>query len=229
MPPIVQAIKLSKVYRTKKVEYVALRGVDLEIQGGEFVALVGPSGSGKTTLLDMIGLLDSPTAGKVIINGIDATSLSERKKAELRNKHIGFVFQSYNLITYLSVLENVELPLAVAGIPFWKRRKRAEEVLAEIPGMLELKDKKPNELSGGQQQRVAIARALVNDPELLIADEPTANLDTKTGEAVVKLLKSLSVEKKVTILMATHDPDMIKNCDRVIHIRDGMIERVVEQ
>jgi ABC-type antimicrobial peptide transport system, ATPase component len=229
MPPVVSTVKLAKVYRIKKIEYQALRGVDMEVEKGEFVAIVGPSGSGKTTLLDMVGLLDSPTSGKVFINGVDTTLLNERRKAELRNKHIGFVFQSYNLITYLTVLENVELPLAVSGIPFWRRKRRAEEVLSAIPGMLELKDKKPNELSGGQQQRLAIARALVNDPELLIADEPTANLDTKTGEAVVKLLKSLSTDKGVTILMATHDPDMIRNCDRVIYIRDGLVEKVVEQ
>ncbi|BCU68167.1 peptide ABC transporter ATP-binding protein [Sulfolobales archaeon HS-7] len=226
MSAIINGIDIRKVYKTRKVEYEALRGVSFSIEKGEFVALVGPSGSGKTTLLDIIGLLDNPTDGRLIIDGKDVSKLGENERADMRNKKIGFVFQSYNLISYLSTLENVELPLAAAGVPFWKRREKAIQVLSLIPGMLDFKDKRPNELSGGQQQRVAIARALVNDPDIIIADEPTANLDTVTGMAIVNLLKQLSVERNVTVVMATHDPDMIKKCDRIIHIRDGKIEGV---
>ncbi len=226
---IVDAVDLSKVYKTKKAEYVALRGVSLKVREGEFLVIAGPSGSGKTTLLDLIGLLDTPSSGKIIINNIDVTNFNEDQRANFRKKYIGFVFQSYNLITYLSVLENVELALASLGIPAWKRREKAEEILSLVPGMLELKNKKPNELSGGQQQRVAIARALANDPKILIADEPTANLDSKTGLAIVELISKLNKEKNVTVIMATHDPDMMRYADRIVYIRDGQIEKEVVQ
>ncbi|QGA54572.1 ATP-binding cassette domain-containing protein [Sulfolobus sp. E5-1-F] len=226
---LIDAIDLKKVYKTKNIEYIALRGVTLKVKKGEFLVIAGPSGSGKTTLLDLLGLLDSPSAGKIIIDGSDVTNFDEDKRAIFRRKYIGFVFQSYNLITYLTVLENVELALAAVGIPVWKRKEKAEEILSMIPGMLELKNKKPNELSGGQQQRVAIARALANDPKILLADEPTANLDSKTGEAIVELMKKLNDEKKVTIIMATHDPDMMKYADRIVYIRDGLIEKEVIQ
>ena len=226
---IIETKELWKVYKVKKIEYPALRGVSLKVKRGEFVAIAGPSGSGKTTLLDLIGLLDTPTSGRIFIDGNDVTNLDEDQRAIFRRNNIGFVFQSYNLITYLTVLENVELALAAVGVPISKRRKKAEEILAMIPGMLELKNKKPNELSGGQQQRVAIARALANDPKILLADEPTANLDSKTGEAIVELIKKLNEEKNVTIVMATHDPDMMKYADRVVYIRDGVIEREVSQ
>lgn len=220
---------LKKIYKIKKVEYPALKGVSLKIKRGEFVAIAGPSGSGKTTLLDMIGLLDSPTEGKIFIDNIDVTKFDEDKRAIFRRKNIGFVFQSYNLITYLTVLENVELALAAVGYPVLKRKEKAEEILSLIPGMLELKNKKPNELSGGQQQRVAIARALANDPKILIADEPTANLDSKTGEAIVELIRKLNKEKGVTVVMATHDQDMMRYADRIIYIRDGLIEKEMIQ
>ena len=226
---IIETVDLKKIYKVKGIEFVALRGISLKITNGEFVVIAGPSGSGKTTLLDLIGLLDSPTDGRILINSIDVTDLSEDDRAIFRRKNIGFVFQSYNLITYLTVLENVELALAAAGVPIWKRREKAEEVLSMIPGMLELKNKKPNELSAGQQQRVAIARALANDPKILLADEPTANLDSKTGEAIVKLFRKLNEEKGITIVMATHDPDMMKYADRIIYIRDGLIEKEVRQ
>lgn len=226
---IIETVDLRKIYKVKGIEFVALRGISLKITNGEFVVVAGPSGSGKTTLLDLIGLLDSPTDGRILINSINVTDLSEDDRAIFRRKNIGFVFQSYNLITYLTVLENVELALAAAGVPIWKRREKAEEVLSMIPGMLELKNKKPNELSGGQQQRVAIARALANDPKILLADEPTANLDSKTGEAIVKLFRKLNEEKGITIVMATHDPDMMKYADRIIYIRDGLIEKEVRQ
>lgn len=226
---VIETVDLRKIYKVKGIEFVALRGISLKITNEEFVVVAGPSGSGKTTLLDLIGLLDSPTDGRILINSINVTDLSEDDRAIFRRKNIGFVFQSYNLITYLTVLENVELALAAAGVPIWKRREKAEEVLSMIPGMLELKNKKPNELSGGQQQRVAIARALANDPKILLADEPTANLDSKTGEAIVELFRKLNEEKGITIVMATHDPDMMKYADRIIYIRDGLIEKEVRQ
>ena len=226
---VIDTVDLKKVYKTKNVEYVALRGITLKVKRGEFLVIAGPSGSGKTTLLDLIGLLDSPTSGKIIIDGKDVTKFNEDQRAMFRRKNIGFVFQSYNLITYLSVLENIELALAAAGSPVTKRKEKAEEILSMIPGMLELKNKKPNELSAGQQQRVAIARALANDPKILLADEPTANLDSKTGEAIVELMKKLNKEKGVTIIMATHDPEMMKYADRIVYIRDGMIEKEVIQ
>jgi len=226
---VIDTLNLKKVYKTKSVEYVALRGVTLKVKRGEFLVIAGPSGSGKTTLSDMLGLLDSPTSGKIVIDGKDVTKFNEDQRAIFRRKNIGFVFQAYNLITYLSVLENVELALAAAGVPVTKRKEKAEEVLSMIPGMLELKNKKPNELSGGQQQRVAIARALANEPKILLADEPTANLDSKTGEAIVELMNKLNKEKGVTIIMATHDPDMMKYADRIVYIRDGMVEKEVIQ
>lgn len=225
MEEAIRVEDLRKVYKTKKVEFVALAGVTFSVRKGEFVAIVGPSGSGKTTLLDMVGLMDNPTSGRIYIAGEDVTGFDEDRRAVLRNKFIGFVFQAYNLINFLSVEENVELPLIAAGVSRSERKRRAREVLSLIPGMLDLKDKRPNELSGGQQQRVAIARALVNNPEIIIADEPTANLDTKTGSAVVELLKDLSMKRGVTVIMATHDPDMLKHADRILHIRDGKLER----
>ncbi|QIW23749.1 ABC transporter ATP-binding protein [Sulfolobus sp. S-194] len=220
---------LKKIYKIKNMEFPALRGINLKIYKGEFLGIAGPSGSGKTTLLDMIGLLDSPTEGRIIIDKKDVTKFNEDERAVFRRKNIGFVFQSYNLISYLTVLENVELALAAAGYPGSKRREKAEEILSMIPGMIELKNKKPTELSAGQQQRVAIARALANDPKILIADEPTANLDSKTGEAIVELLRKLNEEKGVTIVMATHDPMMMKYVDRLVYIRDGLIEKEVIQ
>ena len=227
---VVETIGLKKVYKTtRNIEYVALRSITLKVKKGEFLVIAGPSGSGKTTLLNLIGLLDSPTSGKIIIDGKDVTNFDEDQRAIFRRKNIGFVFQSYNLITYLTVLENVELALAAAGVPITKRKEKAEEILSMIPGMLELKNKKPNELSAGQQQRVAIARALANDPKILLADEPTANLDLKTGEAIVELMRKLNEEKGVTIIMATHDPEMMKYADRIVYIRDGMIEKEMIQ
>ena len=226
---IIETVDLWKIYKTRGVEYPALRGVSLKVRRGEFLVIAGPSGSGKTTLLDLIGLLDNPTRGKIFIDGVDVTDFDEDQRAIFRRKNIGFIFQSYNLITYLTVLENVELALAAAGVPITKRRKKAEEILSMIPGMLELKNKRPNELSGGQQQRVAIARALANDPKILLADEPTANLDSKTGEAIVQLMRKLVEEKGVTIVMATHDPEMMRYADRIVYIRDGVIDREVVQ
>ncbi|MEM3020211.1 MAG: ABC transporter ATP-binding protein [Candidatus Micrarchaeaceae archaeon] len=215
-----------KVYRSKEIEYTAVRGISLTVEKGEFVTILGASGSGKTTLLDLIGTLDSPTRGKVLIDGIDASSLSDRKLSLLRNEKIGFVFQSYNLVPYLNVLENAILPLMVYGKDNEQGIELAKKLLTEV-GLGEKMRKKPNELSGGEQQRVAIVRALINKPPILLADEPTGNLDSKTSEDVLRLLARMSKEENITVLMATHDPDLTKLSDRSIYIKDGQIEKDV--
>ncbi len=214
------------MYRSKEIEYTAVKGISLTIEKGEFVTILGASGSGKTTLLDLIGTLDSPTKGKVLIDGVDASSLSDRKLSLLRNEKIGFVFQSYNLVPYLNVLENVILPLMVYGKDNEQGMELAKKLLAEV-GLGEKMRKKPNELSGGEQQRVAIVRALINKPPILLADEPTGNLDSKTSEDVLRLLARMSKEDNITVLMATHDPDLTKLSDRSIYIKDGQIEKEV--
>ncbi|MBB5253085.1 ABC transporter ATP-binding protein [Sulfurisphaera ohwakuensis] len=229
MKHAVQLIDVSKVYKSGSNEWVALRDVNLNVEEGEFIALVGPSGSGKTTMLNIIGLMDSPTEGHVILEGKDVTYLSEKEKSEFRNKYIGYVFQSYNLISFLTVYQNVELPLIISGISKKEREKIVEEVLNLVPGIYELRNKKPTQLSGGQQQRVAIARALVTKPKLILADEPTANLDVNTGKAIVDLFKKIKDEMGITIVMATHDLEMLKNCDRIVYIRDGKIERIEDK
>lgn len=214
------------MYRSKEIEYTAVKGISLTVEKGEFVTILGASGSGKTTLLDLIGTLDSPTKGKVLIDGVDASSLSDRKLSLLRNEKIGFVFQSYNLVPYLNVLENVILPLMVYGKDNEQGMELAKKLLAEV-GLGEKMRKKPNELSGGEQQRVAIVRALINKPPILLADEPTGNLDSKTSEDVLRLLARMSKEDNITVLMATHDPDLTKLSDRSIYIKDGQIEKEV--
>ena len=223
---MVQVDQVWKVYRSKEIEYTAVKGISLTVEKGEFVTILGASGSGKTTLLDLIGTLDSPTKGKVLIDGVDASSLSDRKLSLLRNEKIGFVFQSYNLVPYLNVLENVILPLMVYGKDNEQGMELAKKLLAEV-GLGEKMRKKPNELSGGEQQRVAIVRALINKPPILLADEPTGNLDSKTSEDVLRLLARMSKEDNITVLMATHDPDLTKLSDRSIYIKDGQIEKEV--
>jgi putative ABC transport system ATP-binding protein len=213
-----------KVYKTKAMEYVALRDVNLEIEKGDFIALVGPSGSGKSTLLYILGLLESATSGKIYLLDREISKLNEREKSRIRNRTIGFVFQSYNLVNHLSVYENIELPLIIAEIPKHERERMIEKVLEIIPGIRELVKKRPNQLSMGQQQRVAIARALVINPEIVLADEPTANLDTATGNSIVKLIRELNEELKITVIMATHDPEMLKYAKGIVRIRDGKIE-----
>jgi len=219
---MIELVNVVKKYRIGIHEVVALNGVSLKIEDGEFVAIMGPSGSGKSTLLYLIGCLDKPTSGRVIINGLDTSKLSDRELTELRRNTIGFVFQQYYLIPTLTALENVELPMVFKGIPKAKRLKRAEELL-EIVGLGDKKDRKPNELSGGEQQRVAIARALANEPSILLCDEPTGNLDTKSGKVVMDIIKRLNVEKGVTVVLVTHDPSLSVYADRVIRIRDGRI------
>jgi putative ABC transport system ATP-binding protein len=223
---ILKVENLSKVYVSSMGKVVSLRNVSFTVNKGEFVSVVGPSGSGKSTLLNMIGALDRPTSGKVYINGIDIFSLNDSQIATMRNNTIGFIFQSYNLINRTTVLKNVEFPGITGGMSDDDRKRRALKLL----DFLGIKDKakyKPTNLSGGQQQRVAIARALMNDPKMILADEPTGNLDTKTGQDVFNLLTLLSREFRRTIIMVTHNPELAAATDRAIHIRDGAIEKEV--
>ncbi len=219
---MIELIDVVKRYRLGVHEVVALRGVNLRVEEGEFVAIMGPSGSGKSTLLYLIGCLDKPTSGKVIIDGKDTSKLSDKDLTDLRREKIGFIFQQYYLIPTLTALENVELPMVFRGVRKDEMRRRAEELL-DLVGLEEKKDRKPNELSGGEQQRVAIARALANEPSILLCDEPTGNLDTKSGKVVMDIIKSLNVEKGVTVVLVTHDPSLKVYADRVIRIRDGRI------
>jgi len=217
---------LSKVYVSAMGRVVSLRNVSFSVGRGEFVSVVGPSGSGKSTLLNMIGALDRPTSGRVFLDGIDITSLNDSQIATVRNNTLGFIFQSYNLINRTTILKNVEFPGITGGMSDGDRRRRALKLL----NFLGIKDKaryKPTNLSGGQQQRVAIARALMNDPKIILADEPTGNLDTKTGQDVFNLMTMLSREFKRTIIMVTHNPELAAATDRAIHIRDGSIEKEV--
>ncbi len=217
---------LTKVYVSSMGKVVSLRNVSFSVNKGEFVAVVGPSGSGKSTLLNMLGALDRPTSGKVFMNGIDIFSLNDSQIAAVRNSTLGFIFQSYNLINRTTILKNVEFPGITGGMSDGDRRRRASKLL----NFLGIKDKakyKPANLSGGQQQRVAIARALMNDPKIILADEPTGNLDTKTGKDVFNLMTLLSRKFSRTVIMVTHNPELAAATDRAIHIRDGAIEKEV--
>lgn len=220
---VVVVENLRKVYRNNGIVTVALDGVSFKIRRGEMVAIVGPSGSGKSTLLNMLGALDRPTEGKVIIDGVDISKLDDDKRAYVRNKKIGFVFQSYNLINRLTALKNVELPLSLRDIPESKRRTLALAVLREV-GLDSKAMKKPTQLSGGEQQRVAIARALVTEPSIILADEPTGNLDSKSGGIVVKILKDLT-RRGNTVIVVTHNMEVAREADRIIYLRDGKIEK----
>ncbi len=224
---IVRLENVVKVYGSGEVRTVALRGVSLEVHSGEFIAVMGPSGSGKSTLLNIIGLLDKPTSGKVYIAGIDATRLGSRGLARLRNRFIGFVFQQFNLIPRLTVLENIELPLVARGEPPKRRREKAVKALLAAAGDPSWLPKKPNQLSGGQQQRVAIARAIVTEPKLLLADEPTGNLDRASAATVMRTFLELN-KRGQTILMVTHDPEVANCAHRILVIRDGRIVREEE-
>ncbi len=221
-----EAKDLYKVFGSGAGKVVALKHATFTVKKGEFVAIVGPSGSGKSTLLNLLGAIDRPTSGKVIINGVDIFSLGDQEIATMRNKLIGFIFQSYNLINRTTVLRNVELPAIVMEIGKEERRNRALKVL-EVLGIKDKANFKPTSLSGGQQQRVAIARSLMNNPAILLADEPTGNLDTKTGNEVFALLKMLSHKFRMTIIMVTHNPELAAATDRAIYVRDGGIEKEV--
>jgi len=214
---------LKKTYRVKDVETKALRGVDLEIEKGEFLALAGPSGSGKTTLLNIMGGIDSPDEGTVRFGELEITALPQSRLSNIRLQRMGFVFQAYNLIPVLSAIENVEYILLLQGLSKDERRKRAENILNEV-GLGEIMNKRPMEMSGGQQQRVAVARAIVHEPELVLADEPTANLDTKTAESLLDLMEGLNREKEITFLFSTHDTRVMEKARRLVKIRDGQIE-----
>lgn len=219
---IVKAVNLSKVYRRGKVEVPALVDVNLHVTSGEVVGIVGPSGSGKTTLLNLIGGLDRPTRGRVLVDDLDITSLGEKELAEYRLKRVGFVFQFYNLIPTLTALENVELPMALAGVPKGKRKERAFELLKMV-GLEARADHKPDELSGGEQQRVAMARALANNPAIVLADEPTGDLDSKSAKSLMDLVRWLNRENGQTFIIVTHDPIVIEACTKIYNIRDGRI------
>jgi putative ABC transport system ATP-binding protein len=222
--PVIEAVGLTKIYQMGDLEVAALRGVNLEILSGELVSVMGPSGSGKSTLMNIIGCLDVPTDGIYRLDGSDVSRMEDDQLAAIRSIKIGFVFQSFNLLARTTALANVELPLVYAGVGGRERRQRASESL-ELVGLGNRLDHKPNELSGGQQQRVAIARALINRPKLILADEPTGNLDTKTSDEIMRLFQQLNQEKGMTIIFVTHDPETAAYCNRVIHIRDGQIER----
>ena len=218
--------KLSKVYDSAAGRVIALRDVNFKVNKGEFLAIVGPSGSGKSTLLNMIGALDRPTSGRVFIGGVDIFSLSNSEIATIRNRMIGFVFQSYNLINRTTVQRNVELPGIIRGMSKSNRVRHAKRLL-ELLGIGDKANFKPSNLSGGQQQRVAIARALMNNPTIILADEPTGNLDTKTGHEVFNFLRILSQKYKRTIVMVTHNPVLAEETDRAIYIKDGTVEKEV--
>jgi putative ABC transport system ATP-binding protein len=215
---------LFKAYLPSSEETLVLKNITFKVRVGEFVCIVGPSGSGKSTLLNILGTLDRPTSGKMLFNDIDAFSLNDYELACLRNKMIGFVFQSYNLINRASVLKNIEIPCIISGVGKRERRERAFRVMSLL-GISDKADYKPYNLSGGQQQRVAIARALINDPPVVLADEPTGNLDTKNGREVFDILDMLSSRYQRTIVMVTHNYDLARRADRIIYLKDGEIEK----
>jgi putative ABC transport system ATP-binding protein len=212
---------IRKVYSTGRVEVAALKGVDLDVGSNEYVAVVGPSGSGKSTLMNILGCLDTPTSGEYVLSGESVAGLDRNRLAEIRNKHIGFVFQNFNLLPYATALENVELPLLFAGLGAGERRSRAAAMLERVQ-LADRMDHHPTELSGGQMQRVAIARALVNRPAMVLADEPTGNLDSASGRAIVDLFSELHASGQ-TIVMITHDAGVARIASRVVQIRDGEI------
>jgi len=221
---VIKVEKLRKTYLMGKVELEVLKGVNLAVKKGEILSIMGPSGSGKSTLLHIMGCLDKPTSGNVYIDGVDVSTMSNEELAEIRSRKVGFVFQFFYLIPTLTALENVELPMIFNGSPKEERIQRAAELL-ELVGVGDRASHKPSELSGGERQRVAIARALANDPKIIFADEPTGNLDSKSGEDIIKLLTKLN-KKGYTVVVVTHDANIAKHAGRIAHIRDGVIEKI---
>lgn len=211
---------LSKVYQTNGLPVIALKNVDLTFESGEFSVLAGPSGSGKSTLLHLIGALDRPTSGTIQVGGEDLSRFSSRRLSEFRLRKVGFVFQAYNLISVLTAIENVEYVLLLQGVPFGERRERGTALLERV-GLIDQMNKRPTEMSGGQQQRVAVARALASRPEIILADEPTANLDSQTGAALIELFRELNEQYKTSFIFASHDPMVIEKARRVIRLKDG--------
>jgi len=223
--PLLEFKGITKDYRLGKTVVRALRGLDLEIEEGEVIAIMGPSGSGKSTLMHIVGALDTPTNGTAFLDGQDLQQLKEHQLVTLRGKKIGFVFQTFNLVQTLSAQRNVELPMIFQGIRKGERARRARELLIKV-GLGDRIKHKPNELSGGERQRVAMARALANDPEIILADEPTGNLDTESGTPILEMLKKLSVNDGKTVIIVTHDPDAAAIADRIVRLRDGCVVAV---
>jgi putative ABC transport system ATP-binding protein len=222
--PIIKLEKIHKTYRTGEVDFPALNGISFNVKKGEFLSIAGPSGSGKTTILNIIGCLDKPTRGLVFLDGRDITQLPLTKLADIRRKKIGFIFQTFNLIQVLTAAENVEFPLILEGINnSGARKEKVEEILTDV-GLKDFLNRKPNELSGGQQQRVAVARALVKKPDLVLADEPTANLDSKTGENILNLMLELNRKTSTTFIYSTHDNRVMRLASRLILLKDGQLE-----
>ncbi|MCA8831330.1 ABC transporter ATP-binding protein [Hymenobacter pini] len=222
LPPVIQTTDISKVYRMGTEEIHALQSVSITIQRGEYVAFMGPSGSGKSTLMNIVGCLDTPSGGEYILNGKNVSNMTDNQLADVRNKEIGFVFQSFNLLPRATALDNVALPLIYAGYSKSERQEMAREALRNV-GLAERAMHKPNELSGGQRQRVAIARALVNNPSIILADEPTGALDTRTSHEIMDLFEALYVRGN-TIIMVTHEEDIARHAHRIVRLRDGLIE-----
>jgi putative ABC transport system ATP-binding protein len=227
-PVIVKLDAVTKVYKQGELDVHALRGVDLEVRRGEFLALTGPSGSGKTTALNMIGGLDEVTSGSVFIDGKDMSTLSRSDRSALRRDRIGFVFQAYNLIPVLTAYENAEMVLRLQGVPEDKRRQKVMDILKSV-GLEGMEDRRPDQLSGGQQQRVAIARAIVTEPVVTLADEPTANVDSATAEMLLDTMETLNRERGATFIFSTHDPRVMKRARKIVHMVDGKVDSITEK